>query len=59
MNIGAWIPSCRHQPAPATIQGTAVRAEQLAWDSVRDSDHVVEPHATNFGTSLEAQTLHI
>jgi alkanesulfonate monooxygenase SsuD/methylene tetrahydromethanopterin reductase-like flavin-dependent oxidoreductase (luciferase family) len=37
-------------PAPGDagiIRGTAVRPEQLGYDSVWVSDHVVEPHATN------------
>jgi hypothetical protein len=34
MNFGVWIPTCRHLATPDIIRGTAVRAEQLAYDSV-------------------------
>jgi hypothetical protein len=34
MNFGVWIPTCRHLATPDIIRGTAVQAEQLAYDSV-------------------------
>jgi probable F420-dependent oxidoreductase len=45
MKFGVWIPNCRHLATPAIIRTTAVRAEQLGYDSVWVSDHVVVPHA--------------
>ena len=45
MDFGVWIPNCRHLAVPDIIRGTAVRAEQLGYDSVWVSDHVVVPHA--------------
>jgi probable F420-dependent oxidoreductase len=44
MNVGVWIPNCRHLAAPETIRYTAVRAEELGYDSVWVSDHVVVPN---------------
>jgi probable F420-dependent oxidoreductase len=54
MNFGVWIPNCRHLATPDVIRGTAVRAEQLDYDSVWVSDHVVVPHANvvNFGETV-------
>jgi len=46
MNFGVWIPNCRHLATPDIIRTTAVRAEQLGYDSVWVSDHVVVPHAS-------------
>jgi len=45
MNFGVWIPICRHLATPEIIRGAAVRAEQLGYDSVWVSDHVVVPQA--------------
>jgi probable F420-dependent oxidoreductase len=54
MDFGVWIPNCRHLATPDVIRGTAVRAEQLGYDSVWVSDHVVVPHANvvNFGETI-------
>ena len=54
MDFGVWIPNCRHLATPDIIRGTAVRAEQLGYDSVWVSDHVVVPHANvvNFGQAV-------
>jgi probable F420-dependent oxidoreductase len=54
MRVGVWIPNCRHLATPEIIRGTAVRAEQLGYDSVWVSDHVVVPHANvvNFGQAV-------
>ena len=54
MNFGVWIPNCRHLAMPDIIRGTAVRAEQLGYDSVWVSDHVVTPLANivNFGETI-------
>ena len=54
MNFGVWIPNCRHLATPDIIRGAAVRAEQLGYDSVWVSDHVVVPHANvvNFGETI-------
>jgi alkanesulfonate monooxygenase SsuD/methylene tetrahydromethanopterin reductase-like flavin-dependent oxidoreductase (luciferase family) len=54
MNFGVWIPNCRHLATADLIRGTAIRAEQLGYDSVWGSDHVehwirnVEPLAQRF-----------
>src|SRR4030095_884687 len=47
-------PNCRHLATPDIIRGTAMRAEQLGYDSVWVSDHVVVPHANvvNFGETV-------
>jgi probable F420-dependent oxidoreductase len=45
MQFGVWIPNCRHLATPEIILRTAVRAEQLGYDSVWTSDHVVVPNA--------------
>jgi probable F420-dependent oxidoreductase len=54
MRFGVWLPNCRHLATPAIIRATAVRAEQLGYDSVWVSDHVVVPHANvvNFGETV-------
>ena len=54
MNFGVWIPNCRHLATPDVIRGAAVRAEQLGYDSVWVSDHVVVPQANvaNFGETV-------
>ena len=54
MNFGVWIPNCRHLATPDIIRRAAVRAEQLDYDSVWVSDHVVVPHANvvNFGETI-------
>jgi probable F420-dependent oxidoreductase len=44
MNVGVWMPNCRHLATPEIIRATAVRAEQLGYDSVWVSDHVVVPN---------------
>src|SRR6185312_8525833 len=51
MKFGVWLPNCRHLATPEIIRRTAVRAEQLGYDSVWVSDHVVVPRANipNFG----------
>jgi probable F420-dependent oxidoreductase len=54
MKLGVWIPNCRHLATPALIRSTAVRAEQLGYESVWVSDHVVVPNANvvNFGETV-------
>jgi probable F420-dependent oxidoreductase len=54
MDFGVWIPNCRHLATPDVIRSTAIRAEQLGYDSVWVSDHVVVPHANvvNFGETI-------
>src|SRR3989442_6843588 len=54
MNFGVWLPNCRHLATPDIIRGAAVRAEQLGYDSVWVSDHVVVPDANvgNFGETI-------
>lgn len=54
MQFGVWIPNCRHLAAPDLIRRTAVRAEQLGYDSVWVSDHVVVPnaHLERFGAAI-------
>jgi probable F420-dependent oxidoreductase len=54
MNFGVWLPNCRHLAAPDVIRGTAVRAEELGYESVWVSDHVVVPSANvvNFGETV-------
>src|SRR5262250_1470305 len=54
MQVGVWIPNCRHLATPENIRGAAVRAEELGYDSVWVSDHVVVPHANvvNFGETI-------
>lgn len=45
MQFGVWIPNCRHLATAEIIRSTALRAEQLGYDSVWVSDHVVVPNA--------------
>jgi probable F420-dependent oxidoreductase len=54
MKFGIWIPNCRQLATPEIIRGAAVRAEQLGYDSVWVSDHVVVPDANvvNFGETV-------
>src|SRR5262245_59846144 len=54
MKFGVWIPNCRHLATPDIIRSTAVRAEELGYDSVWVSDHVVTPNANvgNFGEAV-------
>ena len=54
VKFGVWIPNCRHLATPGIIRGAAVRAEQLGYESVWVSDHVVVPRANivNFGETI-------
>ena len=54
MRVGVWIPNCRHLATPEIIRTTAVRAEQLGYDSAWVSDHVVVPRENikNFGETI-------
>ena len=54
MKFGVWVPNCRHMATPDVIRSTAVRAEQLGYDSVWVSDHVVVPNdkIRNFGETI-------
>src|SRR5213592_2261889 len=54
MKFGVWIPTCRHLATVQNIRHSAVRAEQLGYDSVWVSDHVVAPNANivNFGETI-------
>ena len=54
MKFGVWIPNVRHLATPAIILAAAARAENLGYDSVWASDHVVVPHANvkNFGETV-------
>src|SRR5713101_3931181 len=54
MKFGVWIPTCRHLATVEIIRHSAVRAEQLGYDSVWVSDHVVVPNANvvNFGEAI-------
>ena len=54
MKFGVWLPNCRHLATPDVIRTTAVRAEELGYDSVWVSDHVIVPNANvgNFGTAI-------
>jgi probable F420-dependent oxidoreductase len=54
MKFGVWIPNCRHLATPDIIRDTAVHAEELGYDSVWVSDHVVVPRANikNFGETV-------
>ena len=54
MDFGVWVPNCRHLATADVIRSAAVRAEQLGYDSVWVSDHVVVPHANvvNFGRTI-------
>jgi len=54
MKLGVWIPNCRHLATPEIIRTAGVRAEQLGYDSIWVSDHVVVPRANikNFGQAI-------
>jgi probable F420-dependent oxidoreductase len=54
MKFGVWIPNCRHLATPDIILSATIRAEQLGYDSVWVSDHVVVPEANlaNFGEAV-------
>ena len=54
MQFGVWIPNCRHLATPGVIRAAAVRAEELGYDSVWVSDHVVVPNdkIANFGRAI-------
>ena len=54
MKFGVWIPTCRHLATAEVIRRSAVRTEQLGYDSVWVSDHVVVPNANivNFGETI-------
>jgi probable F420-dependent oxidoreductase len=54
MKFGVWLPNCRHLATPEIIRTTAVHAEELGYDSVWVSDHVVVPRANipNFGETV-------
>ena len=54
MKFGTWTPNCRDLATPEIIRRTAVRAEQLGYDSVFVSDHVVVPNAyvDRFGAGI-------
>jgi probable F420-dependent oxidoreductase len=54
MDVGVWIPNCRHLATPEIIRTAAVRAEQLGYDSAWVSDHVVVPRENikNFGETI-------
>lgn len=54
MKFGVWLPNCRHLATPEIIRRTAVSAEELGYDSVWVSDHVVVPRANiaNFGETV-------
>ena len=54
MKFGVWIPNCRHLATPEIIRSTAAQAEDLGYDSVWVSDHVVVPDANvaNFGEAV-------
>ena len=54
MKFGVWLPNCRHLATPEIIRSTAVHAEQLGYDSVWVSDHVVVPddNVANFGEAV-------
>ena len=54
MDVGIWIPTCRHLAAPDLIRRVAVSAEALGYDSIWVSDHVVVPRANvvNFGETI-------
>jgi len=54
MKIGVWIPNVRHLAKPDIIRRAALRAEQLGYDSVWASDHVVVPpeNVKNFGETV-------
>ncbi len=45
MQLGVWLPNCRDLARAEIILGTAALAEQLSYDSVWASDHVIVPNA--------------
>jgi probable F420-dependent oxidoreductase len=49
MKFGVWIPNCRHLAIPDIMRATAAQAEELDYDSVWVSDHVVVPTANIAG----------
>ncbi len=55
MEIGVWLPSTRHLADRETIRRTIVESEQLGYDAVWVSDHIVAPPAdvAQFGTIYE------
>jgi probable F420-dependent oxidoreductase len=54
MKFGIWIPNCRDLATPEIIRRTALRAEQLGYDSIWVSDHVVVPnvYVQRFGAAI-------
>ena len=56
MKFGVWIPNCRHLATAEIIRGSAVRAEQLGYDSVWVSDHVVVPNANIVNSARPSST---
>src|SRR3712207_1390628 len=54
MEFGVWLPNCRHLAISDVIRTAAVRAEELGYDSVWVSDHVVVPeeNVRNFGETV-------
>lgn len=54
MKFGVWLPNCRHLATPQIIRRVAASAEELGYDSVWVSDHVVVPRANlaNFGETV-------
>jgi len=54
MKFGVWIPNCRDLATPEIVRNTAVRAEQLGYDSVFVSDHVIVPnvYVERFGAAI-------
>ena len=54
MKFGVWLPNCRHLATPEIIRRAAIRGEDLGYDSVWVSDHVVVPRANipNFGETM-------
>lgn len=54
MEIGVWLPNCRHLATREIIRRVAVRAEALGYESLWVSDHVIVPEANvqNFGETV-------
>ena len=54
IEFGVWIPTCRQLATPDIIRRAVVRAEQLGYESVWVSDHVVVPnaHLERFGAAI-------
>jgi probable F420-dependent oxidoreductase len=44
MQFGVWVPTCRHLAISEVIRRSVIRAEQLGYDSVWASDHVIVPN---------------